>query len=291
MGQIPRAIQAFQTALSFHPPLRAAHRWLAAILPDADEAAIQRTAARDALLQTRERVKRLEFTRQEARHRAIDRADARLAEKEQSEASRVSTPIAMSAKGGLTLDIVSGLPRSGTSLMMQMLATAGMPVMTDSERRPDDDNPEGYFEWEEIRNVGTNPGILQKADGRVVKVISMLLPALPANNRYRVIFMDRPVAEVAASQAKMLDNRGTTRVDTDPEKMRQALKGHRQRILAGLKRSPNFEVLVVDYPGLVREPEAWASRISAFLGNVPEPSKMASVVRPALYRNRGDQPL
>ena len=282
LGRKERAIQAFQTALSFHPPLRAAHRWLAALCADPDEAAYHRGAARDALQQVRERLSRLEDTRQQARHRAIDRADARRARLADRDA--VSAPAATAYEGGLVLNIVSGLPRSGTSMMMQMLSAAGVTVMTDAERGPDTDNPEGYFEWEEIRNVGQDPGILRKAEGRTVKVVSMLLPALPANNRYRVIFMDRPVAEVAASQSRMLENRGAA--GTDPERVTRALSSHRERILNGLKLSANFEVLIVDYPGLVREPKQWVPRIAEFLGCVPEASRMYGAIRPELYRNR-----
>ncbi len=111
--------------------------------------------------------------------------------------------------------------------MMQMLAAAGVPVMTDSERRPDDDNPEGYLEWEEIRGVARDPEILRKAEGRAIKVISALLPVLPANNRYKVIFMDRPVTEVAASQQKMLERRGAAAADI--ARVMQALSRHRDQ--------------------------------------------------------------
>lgn len=294
LGQRRRAIQAFRTALSFQPPLRAAHRWLAALYadprsgPDADaaEAAAQREASREALKQGRERRQRTEATRQEARHRAIDRADARRAA---NAGSATAAPREKAVKG-LTLNIVSGLPRSGTSLMMQMLAAAGVPVMTDAERKPDEDNPEGYFEWEEIRNVAGDPGILRKAAGKTCKVISMLLPALPPDNRYRVIFMDRPVAEVAESQRKMIERRGT-QAAADPGRLARELALHRDRILNGLRRSRHFEVLVVDYPGLIREPEKWVPRIAEFLGGVPEPARMYEAIRPALYRNRaGGEP-
>lgn len=281
-GEMPRAIQAFQTALSFQPPLRAAHRWLAAILPDPDKAAFHRTAAREALRQSHERERRIETIRQEARHRAIDRADTR---RERVDTNGLRPAM---SEPGMTLNIVSGLPRSGTSLMMQMLFAAGVPVMTDAERQPDADNPDGYFEWEEIRKVGRDPGMLRKAEGRTIKVISMLLPALPATNRYRVIFMDRPVGEIAASQRKMLLHRGAEVTGADPERIVRALSRHRERILEGLKRSAQFEVLVVDYPGLVREPERWVPRITEFLANVPEPSRMYDAIRPALYRNRSD---
>lgn len=285
LGQTQRAIQAFRTALSFHPPLRAAHRWLAALCSDPDESAHHRAAVRDAFMQNRERLRGLETIRQESRHRAIDRADAKRARLGRDPVHSVPAA-ATPGEGGLTLNVVSGLPRSGTSLMLRMLESAGVPVMTDGERRADVDNPEGYYEWEEIRNVGRDPGILGKLDGRAVKVISMLLPDLPANNRYRVIFMDRPVAEVAASQRKMLQHRGTWTADADPERLAQALGQHRGQILRGLARSKQFDVLIVDYPGLIRSPEQWVPRIVEFLGGVPEPSRMYGVIRPELYRNR-----
>lgn len=285
MGQNQRALQAFRTALSFQPPLLAAHRWVAALTGDENEAATHRIAAHDAILQRRERLQHVESTRQQARHRAIDRAEVKRSA--HSQATEAMTP--GEAERGFTLTIVSGLPRSGTSLMMQMLAAAGVPVMTDAERRPDPDNPEGYFEWEEIRNVGQNPGILRQAEGRVVKVITALLPALPKRNRYRIIFMDRPIAEVVASQRKMLLHRGESTAQADPERVTQALTRHREWILEALKRSAGFELLVVDYPGLIREPEQWVPRIADFLGGVPEPSRMYGVIRPELYRNRNDE--
>jgi len=103
-----------------------------------------------------------------------------------------------------TVVVVAGLPRSGTSLMMQMLHAAGMPVMTDGERKADESNPRGYFEWEPIRKLRQHPEILREAEGRAIKVISMLLPWLPGWHRYKIVFMDRPIDEVSASHARML---------------------------------------------------------------------------------------
>src|SRR5579863_8288172 len=97
------------------------------------------------------------------------------------------------------ITIVSGLPRSGTSLMMQMLAAGGMPVLSDGERQPDSDNPRGYFEWELIKLLPQQPGCIAEAEGKAVKIISQLLFALPPGREYRVIFMQRPLAEVFAS--------------------------------------------------------------------------------------------
>lgn len=294
LGEKERAVLAFRTALSFQPPLRASHRWLAGLYGDtastvfdaAAAAAFHRQAARDALAQGQARRRNLETIRQEARFRAIDRADAR--RDAAAAGGETARPVSSNEENApLTFTVVSGLPRSGTSLMMQMLAKGGVAVMTDAERKPDEDNPEGYFEWEKIREVAARPEILREAEGRAIKVISMLLPALPAVHRYKVIFMDRPVEEVVASQQKMLERRGTAAADADAGEMARALTRHRKQILNGLRRASHFEVLVVDYPGLVRDPESWAARVAAFAGAPADAAKMAGVVRADLYRNRG----
>jgi hypothetical protein len=108
------------------------------------------------------------------------------------------------------ITIVSGLPRSGTSLMMQMLAAGGMQVITDGERTADPDNPRGYYEWGRIKRLQQEPQCLVEAEGKAVKFISQLLLALPSDRDYRIIFMQRPLAEVVASQAEMIRRRGTT---------------------------------------------------------------------------------
>src|ERR1035438_4758991 len=104
--------------------------------------------------------------------------------------------------------IVSGLPRSGTSLMMQMLDAGGLPVLSDGERKAHTDNPKGYLEWERIKQVPKNPGLIAEAEGKVVKVISQLILSLPASHEYRIVFMQRPLPEVLRSQDEMLRRRG-----------------------------------------------------------------------------------
>ena len=108
------------------------------------------------------------------------------------------------------ITVVSGLPRSGTSLAMQMLAAGGMPVLIDGERQADADNPRGYYEWERIKRLPYEPSCIAEAEGKAVKVISHLLLTLPDGHDYSVVFMQRPLAEVAASQAEMIRRRGTT---------------------------------------------------------------------------------
>src|SRR5208282_6687213 len=106
------------------------------------------------------------------------------------------------------ITIVSGLPRSGTSLMMQMLHAGGLPVLSDDERKANIDNPKGYFEWERIKQLPKDPKLIAEAEGKVVKVISQLILSLPETHEYRVVFMQRPLPEVMKSQDEMLRRRG-----------------------------------------------------------------------------------
>jgi hypothetical protein len=168
--------------------------------------------------------------------------------------------------------------------MMQMLMAAGVPVLTDGERAADSDNPEGYYEWERIKQVSRRPEILREAAGKAIKVISPLLAQLPARHHYKVIYMDRPIAEVVESQRRMLAHRGRD-ADGDSEAMFRLLSGFRESTLRLLDRAKHFEPLIVDYPDLIRNPAPWLSRIAAFLGNV-DPAEMARAIRPELHRNR-----
>ena len=170
--------------------------------------------------------------------------------------------------------------------MMRILEASGLVVQTDGERQADRDNPEGYYEWKAIKKVGTRPGILLEAEGKVIKVVSMLLPSLPPRHRYKVIFMDRPIEEVVASQARMLHNRGAGETVAETGKITEMLRAHRAEILRGLHNTPGFEVLTVDYPYLVRAPERWAPRIQSFLGIALPLQAVRSAIRPELYRNR-----
>jgi hypothetical protein len=186
----------------------------------------------------------------------------------------------------LDLVVVSGLPRSGTSLMMQMLESGGVEVLADDQRTADDDNPRGYLEWEPIKQLPSRPELLLEADGKAVKIVSPLLPYLPRRHRYRVIFVDRPLDEVIASQLKMRANRSEASLP-EVERLRQALAKHRDSILALLQRTPNVATLIVRYPDLIARPALWSSRVAEFLADrVTRTERMAAAVRPELYRNR-----
>ena len=180
--------------------------------------------------------------------------------------------------------LVSGLPRSGTSLLMQMLDAGGLPPLSDGVRAADSANPRGYLEWEPIKRIRASPQLLEQARGRVVKVVSALLPDLPAERRYRVLFAIRSIGEVQASQLAMLRALGRSGDDgvSEPE-----LEGHLDEVRTWLRRQPHFETCYLDYQEVVSEPLAAAERIRGFLGCELDVEAMAAVVDPLLYRQRG----
>jgi hypothetical protein len=184
--------------------------------------------------------------------------------------------------------IVSGLPRSGTSLMMRMLEAGGLTPMTDGIRSADDDNPRGYYEFERVKKLRSGDvEWLEDAAGRVVKVVATLLYHLPDAYTYRVVFMSRRISEILASQRTMLVNRGED-VDAGLDReMARVFSGHLERLDGWLAGKPNVKVLKVDYNELVsgRVGES-AARTNDFLGGGLDLASMAAVVEPDLYRQR-----
>lgn len=182
--------------------------------------------------------------------------------------------------------VVSGLPRSGTSMMMKMLAEGGLQTVTDSLRTADDDNPNGYFEFEPVKQMTEgNIKWLEGASGRVVKVISALLEHLPSKYHYKVIFMERPLKEVLASQKKMLVNRSESSAVGDAE-MEEQFRKHLAAIKYWLARQPNIEVLYMDYVKMLAAPASYCPAIVDFLGIPVDAGKMQAVPNERLYRNR-----
>ena len=183
------------------------------------------------------------------------------------------------------LVIVSGLPRSGTSLLMQMLESGGLGILTDRIRAADVDNPKGYFELEAVKRTKQDPSWLRQARGKGVKMVSLLLYDLPPGEQYRVIFMERDIEEVLASQRKTLE-----RLHQDPgrdDEMRRFFALHLAKLHDWLGRQSHIAVLPVSYNKLLAEPAIEAARVNQFLDDKLDAAKMASVVEPSLYRNRG----
>lgn len=183
--------------------------------------------------------------------------------------------------------VVSGLPRSGTSLMMKMLAAGGLPLLVDGLRLADEDNPEGYFELEQVKKLDKGESEwLAEAQGKAVKIISSLLKYLPGTCTYKVILMKRRMSEVLASQRRMLIRRGE-QVDTISEERLGAISAkHLQRVEDWLALQPNISYLTVDYNALVTAPQDYAEQVNAFLGCRLNVAAMCEAVNPQLYRNR-----
>jgi Sulfotransferase domain len=184
------------------------------------------------------------------------------------------------------ITVVSGLPRSGTSLMMQMLAAGGMPVLTDGERKADADNPRGYFEWERIKFLPKQPDCIEEAEGKVVKVISQLLFALPVSHDYRVIFLQRPLAEVVASQAEMIRRRATTGAALAPAALIAGLAAHLNQVNAWLRDKANISVHRVEHHDVLHEPRRVSESIQQFLNCPLDLVAMSQQIDTALYRQR-----
>jgi tetratricopeptide (TPR) repeat protein len=296
MGESERAREALRRAVQMRPAMLEAWRWLAALEsmngPHGDFVA---GACRDTARRiSRERVAQAAARRGRARSLRPLPAIPPPAER-RATAARERPSATPEADGRRTFTIVSGLPRSGTSVMMQMLAAAGLPPLTDGERTADEDNPEGYYEWEPIKRIAFQPEILDTAghDRRAIKCVSALLRHLPRQHRYRVIFMSRPAEEVARSQRRMIERRGTTGMGGTDDEIAASLKRHREDTLLFLKQNPAaFEVLFVNYPHLIADPAAVSEKVAAFLGPelLPHPEALAGAVNSRLYRNRSAAP-
>jgi hypothetical protein len=183
--------------------------------------------------------------------------------------------------------VVSGLPRSGTSMMMRMLEAGGVPILSDGERRADDDNPRGYFELEAVKTTARDASWLDAAAGRAVKVISALLADLPEGPSYRVVFMRRNLDEVLASQSRMLERRGKRAGEPD-EQTKELLVDHLAQVEEVLRARQDMEVLFVSYRRTVEEPRATAERLRSFLARELDVEAMCAAVEPSLYRQRED---
>lgn len=181
--------------------------------------------------------------------------------------------------------IVSGLPRSGTSMMMRMLEAGGMGIVTDSVRSADEDNPRGYYEFEDVKRIKDDASWLEGAKGKAVKMVSMLLYGLPQDRTYRVIFMRREIGEVIASQRVMLERMGERNIPEDDE-MGRLYKRHLEEIERWLEGQQNIKVLYMNYKDVLEDPQGGALRISRFLGDSLNVEDMVRAVDMSLYRQR-----
>lgn len=185
-----------------------------------------------------------------------------------------------------TIVVVSGIPRSGTSLMMNMLGRAGLPLLTDETRGADESNPEGYFELAAVRKTQEDNAWVSRAQGHAVKVIHRILPALPEVYRYRVILMHRPVAEVVQSQDRMLARLGADPSQLPEGRIEAIFKEQHEQTRALLEQEAHFDWIEVEYPELVEAPVRGAEQVIRFLELSAEPADVATAIDARLYRER-----
>jgi hypothetical protein len=184
------------------------------------------------------------------------------------------------------ITIVSGLPRSGTSMMMKMLEAGGLEPLTDNIRTADEDNPKGYFEFERVKQIEHDKAWLEDARGRVVKLISALLKHLPTSHTYKIIFMRRAMTEILASQRQMLVRRGEPTDTVPDDKMAAMFEKHVAQVESWLAAQPNIETIYVSYNEVLSDSRTHAGRINSFLGGSLNVDAMAGVVDHALYRQK-----
>jgi hypothetical protein len=188
----------------------------------------------------------------------------------------------------ISITVVSGLPRSGTSMMMKMLEAGGLPLLIDNLRIPDADNPAGYYEFEPVKKLGKgNFDWLADAQGKALKVIAALLTHLPSAYTYQIIFMRRDMSEILASQKKMLLNRGEDPNKINDAEMAQLFEKHLFKVMSWINLQPNMKRIDVDYNEMLRDPRPQVEQINGFLGNILDVEKMLEVINPGLYRQRG----
>jgi hypothetical protein len=191
-------------------------------------------------------------------------------------------------RGDKPVYIVSGLPRSGTSMMMRMLEAGGIEPFSDGERAADIDNPEGYYEFERVKDLekDADKTWVREARGRTLKVISFLLRHLPDDNTYRIVYMRRHLDEVLRSQDKMLDRLGNAAPGADLEATKEAYRNDIVAARLYARKQPFMEMIEVHYAETIADPASTARAVNRFLGGFLDEAAMAAAVNERLYRNR-----
>ena len=184
------------------------------------------------------------------------------------------------------ITVVSGLPRSGTSMMMKMLEAGGLEILTDDVREADEDNLKGYYEDERVKALHVDNEWVGEAEGQVIKVISYQLKHLPVDHEYRIIFMERKIPEVLESQKKMMIRRGEPADDVPDGLMTGIFQKHLDETYDWLSSQPNMSVLYISYNDSLQNPAPTVSQVNRFLGGKLNTDNMMTIVDPRLYRQR-----
>jgi tetratricopeptide (TPR) repeat protein len=300
VGYIERAVEALEVALTQNPNFAEAHRRLAYIserrLGDPKKAAHHRRLARELKRRNRKPLGGGASAIAAAAPEGAAEETGRPVPEAPPEVSphvpamtiaQGIEPAAPPADAEPAITVVSGLPRSGTSMMMQMLHAGGHPCLIDGERGADDDNPRGYFEIEKVKRLRTDASWLRDARGRALKIVAPLLMYLPAALPCRVLFMERDLHEVVASQRRMLERQGRTGAALSDDRLRETF-ARQLRQVRRLLAERAVPTLWVSYRDAVERPTELATRVHAFLGGALDEVAMADAVDRRLYRQRKD---
>jgi predicted AlkP superfamily phosphohydrolase/phosphomutase/tetratricopeptide (TPR) repeat protein len=291
IGKMQEAVEALKVAVSQNPLYTEAYRRLASVsekrLKDNTLAEKYRQLAKDAKAKI-EAFKKGDIISPLEKEAAVGTSLT-----SDQIVSLAATDILSEGPADLTntVIIVSGLPRSGTSMMMQMLTAGGIVPLTDSIRKADEDNPEGYYEYEKAKQLDRDSSWLPEARGKAVKVVAQLmtyLPRIPGLN-YSVIFMERHIEEVLSSQKSMLKRHEKEGARLSDDRLRRIFTYQLQQTkrMLSLRKIPT---LFVDYNKTIEKPEETALRLKAFLGGNLDEKKMSEAVVPTLKRQRSLKP-
>lgn len=182
--------------------------------------------------------------------------------------------------------VVSGLPRSGTSMLMQVLNAGGVPVYSDEKREADTHNPNGYFETEAVKRLAQNADFLKEAKGKVVKIVSPLLRYLPTEHTYFIILVERPMLEILLSQEKMKGRKQEEIMRNFPFKLAVDFEEEQQRVHQWLNNQSNIKVITIKYLDCIARPTQVVQQIGDFLPVKFNPEKAVTAINKKLHRNK-----
>ncbi|HLC83749.1 MAG TPA: sulfotransferase domain-containing protein, partial [Bacteroidia bacterium] len=204
-----------------------------------------------------------------------------------AEAEKHSEFIKNNIKG--TITIVSGMPRSGTSMMMQMLQAGGLDILTDNVRANDENNPKGYLEYQKVKSLASDNSWVHEGQNKVIKVIAQLLQHLPSSYQYKVIFMEREMEEIIQSQQIMLGKKADVDKKIYPTVLADTFKKQLEKTRSWIKTHPQFEVTYVFYTDVINNPTEVAENLAGFLDADLNIEAMAEIVDESLYRNKKNE--
>lgn len=300
LGRLKPAAQALEVAVSLNPNFVEAHERLALLyekrLNRKNMAAEHRRLADEIRNQAKQRLVNqappvaVNSTSSNGKGVKEPTAAARSQPWSQSIKDAAASGATRSSDDSDFVTVVTGLPRAGTSMMMKMLSDGGMMVLSDGIREADANNLRGYFEYEPVKKLQQDQTWLAEALGKAVKIVAQLLPFLPNKYSYRVLFMERDLEQVLASQKAMLDRQGRKGANLSEHQLKNIFESHLLKLKAWLLTQRNIKTLFVSYPAVVMDPHSASAAVKHFLGNSLDPEKTARAVESDLYRQRAASP-